>query len=194
MRIRDLPWRDRHAWALTGYLTLNSVVFYTALAWLAPSFVERGTSQTAAGWLLGLFTATQVLAALVMPAIAERTAARRTLFAALVSVVVCCVLLIGWRPATMTVLVVAVFGAALGGGFAVGLALLSEYAPDAPSSARLTAMAFSVTYLTAALGPLVAGALLDRFDSWELVFTLLAVVAVAQLATIPPLRRRVQIR
>ena len=71
------------------------------------------------------------------------------------------VLAVGWVPSTLTVLVVVLFGAALGGGFAMGLALLSEYAADGNASTRLTAMAFSVTYLTASLGPLVAGALLD---------------------------------
>ena len=42
----------------------------------------------------------------------------------------------------------------------MGLALLSEYAADGNASARLTAMAFSVTYLTASLGPLIAVAYL----------------------------------
>ena len=50
-------------------------------------------------------------------------------------------------------------------------------------------MAFSVTYLTASLGPLVAGALLDAYDSWAAVFALLALACVVQLATIPALRR-----
>jgi CP family cyanate transporter-like MFS transporter len=93
----------------------------------------------------------------------------------------------------MTLIVVAIQGAMLGAGFAMGLALLSEYAVDAAASARLTAMAFSITYLCAAMGPLIAGALLDRFDSWPLIFTLLAVVSLAQFATIPALRRGVHI-
>jgi cyanate permease len=88
---------------------------------------------------------------------------------------------------------VLVFGSALGAGFAMGLALLSEYAPTGDSSARLTAMAFSVTYLTAALGPIAAGAILDGLGSWTAVFTILAMLAVAQFATIPPLRRGISI-
>jgi cyanate permease len=103
------------------------------------------------------------------------------------------VALIGVAPQTATVVVVSVFGIALGGGFAMGLALLSEWAHDGPGSARLTAMAFSVTYLTASFGPLVAGALLDAYDSWPLVYALLALVCVAQLATIPAMRRDVRI-
>ena len=80
-----------------------------------------------------------------------------------------------------------------GAGVAMGLALLSEWAVDPSASARLTAMAFSVTYMTAALGPIIAGGLLDLFDSWQLTFSLLAVVALLQLATVPALRRGVRI-
>ncbi|MBK9741119.1 MAG: MFS transporter [Actinobacteria bacterium] len=194
VRLRELPWRDRRAWSLTAYLSINSVVFYTTLAWLAPTYVERGWSQETAGWYFGVFTASQVVAALLLPAIAERVPARRTLYAALVLVAVACVVLIGWAPDSGTVAVVSVFGAALGGSFAMGLALLSEFAGDAHGSARLTAMAFFGTYLLAAVGPFTAGVLMDTFDSWQLVYTLLAVVLLAQLVTIPALRRGVHVR
>ncbi len=193
VRVRDLPWRDRRAWSLTLYLTFNSIVFYTALAWLAPAYVDRGWSQESAGWLLGLFTASQVVAALVLPPLVERLPGRRAVYAVLVLVCAGTVLWIGWAPAVGTVLAVVLLGTALGGSFAVGLALLSEFTEDAAASARLTGMAFAVTYLTAALGPLTAGILMDSFDSWPLVYGLLAVVCLAQLATIPALRRGVRI-
>ena len=76
---------------------------------------------------------------------------------------------------------------------AMGLALLSEFAVDAHGSARLTAMAFFGTYLLAAIGPLAAGLLMDGFDSWALVYSLLATVLLMQLLTIPALRRGVKI-
>jgi MFS transporter, CP family, cyanate transporter len=193
VRVRQLPWRNRTAWALTGYLTMNSIVFYTALAWLAPAYVDRGWTQAQAGLLLGAFTASQVVGALFMPFVAERTPARRTLYAGLLAVVILALLAIAWAPDALPLLAVAVFGVALGGGFAMGLALLSEYGADGHASARLTAMAYSVTYLTASLGPFVAGALLDAFDSWPLVFGLLALACVAQLATVPLLKRGVRI-
>jgi CP family cyanate transporter-like MFS transporter len=191
--VRELPWRDRTAWALTAYLALNSVVFYTALAWLAPSFVERGWTRAEAGWLLGVFTVSEVGFALVMPLLAERSRAPRTIYAATIVFVVLPILMVAWLPSTLTWLALFVFGAALGGSFAMGLALLSEYAATPASSARLTAMAFSVTYVTAALGPLVAGAILDAIDSWPVIYTLLALAAAAQLATVPALRRGIRI-
>lgn len=193
VRIAQLPWRDRRAWSLTAYLLLNSVVFYTCLAWLAPSYVDRGWSEEGAGLLFGLFTASQIAGALVMPRMAEKLRAPRALYAATLAIVTVSVVLIGLVPELTPAVVVTVFGATLGGGFAMGLALLSQWAVDASASARLTAMAFSVTYLTASFGPLIAGVLLDAQGSWPVVFGLLTAVCLLQFATIPALRRGVRV-
>jgi CP family cyanate transporter-like MFS transporter len=72
--------------------------------------------------------------------------------------------------------------------------MLSESAADAASSARLTAMAFAVTYLLAAIGPTMAGALLDAAGSWELVYVVLAIVALTQIPVLLPLRKGTVIR
>ena len=81
----------------------------------------------------------------------------------------------------------------MSGVFAMLLGLLSEYSKDAAGAARLTAMAFFITYTVAAAGPLIAGVLLDHFDSWSMVFTILAGVAALQLLTVLPLRRNVHV-
>ncbi len=189
----SMPWRSRPAWAVTGFLLTNSVVFYTLLAWLAPSFVDRGWSQEDAGFLFGAFTVSQVFAALTMPSVAERVRARRVLYAGFIAVCIVGIVLIGVTSAHLAILWVVMVGFTLGGTFAMGLALLSEYAHDAHSSARLTAMAFFVTYSTAALGPIAAGALLDAGWAWSGVYALVAVVGTTQLLTVVPLRRGVKI-
>lgn len=192
--LRDMPWRSRPAWALTAFLTINSIVFYTLLAWLAPSFVDRGWTQEDAGFLFGVFTISQVAAALVMPSIAERMRARRTLFAAFI--VVCSLSLIPVSASTassVTVWVV-ILGFTLGGAFAMSLALLSEFAHDTHASTRLTAMAFFVTYVLASVGPIVAGSLLDIGISWQTLYLGIAVVLLTQLLTVIPLRRGTRIQ
>jgi CP family cyanate transporter-like MFS transporter len=193
VHVRDLPWRDRRAGALTLYLLLNSIVFYTALAWLAPSYVDRGQSQGSAGLLFGLFTASQILGALVMPSVAERVRWPRAVYAMSLGLVTASVVIIGVAPDLAPAAMVCVFGSMLGAVFAMGLALLSQWAVDAAASARLTAMAFSVTYLTASFGPLLAGLLLDLYGSWPTIYVLLAVVCLLQFATIPALRRGVRV-
>jgi CP family cyanate transporter-like MFS transporter len=73
------------------------------------------------------------------------------------------------------------------------LALLSEYGNDSAGSTRLTAMVFFVTYVVAALGPLVIGALIAATDSWPLVYAVLALLCLAQVAFVLPLRHNVRI-
>ncbi|CAB4954170.1 MAG: MFS transporter [Actinobacteria bacterium] len=187
--LRSLPWRDANAWALTTYLMLNSVVFYSAIAWLAPSYAERGWSLVDSGVLFGLFSTAQILAALLLPPLAQRMTARRTLLSATVVISTATLLAIGFAPDFMPIAVLMAFGLTHSGGFTIALAMLSEYSRDAASSARLTAMAFSVTFLVAALGPLISGAVLQWSGSWPLVYGLLALVCAGQLPPIIRLRR-----
>ena len=187
--LRALPWRQPLAWSLTAYLAINSLVFYTALAWIAPSLDERGWTSEEGGLLFGLFTASQIVAALLMPWLAQRLPGRRIAWAATVVITALCLLSLGFTPGFLTVVVLFLFGFTNAGGFTIGLSMLSEFSPDAPSASRLTAMAFAVTYLLAAIGPAVAGAILDAAGSWTLVYVVLTVIALLQLPALLPLRK-----
>lgn len=192
-RLRDLPWRSPVAWALTAFMALNSIVFYSALAWIAPSYAERGYAPEVAGLFFGAFTAAQIVGALVLPSLSHRLPHRQTLFIVSVAVSALAILLIGYAPDFAPPVVLALFGFTLSGSFAMALGLLSEYSVDAPASARLTAMAFFMTYTVAAFGPFAAGAIMDIADSWSLVFTLLAVVAILQGVATTQLRRDITV-
>ena len=189
VRLRDLPWRNPTARALTGFMMLNSIVFYSSLAWIAPSYQERGYSPGTAGVFFGIFTAGQVVSALLLPRWSHRTRYRRLLFSMTLLTCTLALIFIALAPTFAPVAVLVVYSFSLSGGFAMALGLLSQYASDATASARLTAMALSVTYTVAAFGPLLAGALMDAIDSWRMVFLVLASVTVLQLATVPWLKQ-----
>ena len=189
VRLAALPWRNATAWALTMFLALNSVIFYSTVAWLAASYDERGWDQAAGGGLFGVFTVAMVAAAFMLPPLADRLKYRRTLFVVVVLITTVALLLIGLAPEFMTVLALVIGGIGLGGTFALGLVLLSEYAENAAGAARLTAMAFFVSYSLAALGPLLTGVLLQVWDSWPLVYGFLAVVSLGQVIAALPLKR-----
>lgn len=189
VRLSALPWRNKTAWALTMFLALNSVIFYSTVAWLAASYDERGWDQAAGGGLFGLFTVAMVVAAFVLPPLADRTRFRRSMYSFVVVISSAALLLIGLAPGFLPALVLIVGGIGLGGTFALGLVLLSEYCADAAGAARLTAMAFFVSYALAALGPLLTGVILQVWDSWPLVFGFLAAVGLCQLLTVLPLKR-----
>ena len=162
VRIRELPWRNKIAWALALNMTFNSII-------------------------------SQVLAAFILGGMALRMKHRRTLFLTAIGLTSLALFAIAWLPDFAPWLTLLLFGFFLSGGFAMTLGLLSEYSRDYAGAARLTAMAFFITYTVAAAGPLIAGALLDFFDSWPLVFTVLGIAALLQLLTVLPLRRNVYV-
>jgi CP family cyanate transporter-like MFS transporter len=131
---------------------------------------------------------------LTLPWIAQRFPGRRILWTITVIVTTVCLLSLAFTPGLLTALVLFLFGFSNAGGFTIGLSMLSESAADSAASARLTAMAFAVTYLLAAIGPTVAGALLDAAGSWTLVYVVLAIVALTQIPVLLPLRKGTVIR
>lgn len=189
VRLRDLPWRDSTAWALTAFMSVNSVVFYSMLAWTAPSYAERGYTPETAGLFFGIFTGSGIIAALTLPAWSHRIQRRRTLFTATVVGCSASLVAIALVPTFAPPLILVALSFTLSGGFAMSLGLLSEYAADAAGSARLTAMAFTITYTSAAFSPFVMGAIMDAVDSWTLVFSLLAGITLLQLPAVFFLRR-----
>lgn len=189
VRLASLPWRNRAAWALTAYMAINSLVFYGALAWIAPSLDERGYTAAESGLLFGLFAASQIVGGLILPPLTQRMPGRRVVWVITIVITFVALVVFAVDPLLVTPLLLILFGMSNSGGFAIALGMLSEFVPDAAASARLTAMAFTVTYLVAALGPAIAGAILQVTNSWVLVFLVLAVAALAQLPAIIPLRK-----
>ena len=75
-RVR-LPWGSGVAWRVTLYMGSQSLLYYAALTWLSPLFVDAGWTAGRAGLLLGLFSFTQIFSALAVPALADRTGDHR---------------------------------------------------------------------------------------------------------------------
>jgi CP family cyanate transporter-like MFS transporter len=81
-------------------------------------------------------------------------------------------------PAAGTLVWVAAFGLAQGGGFALALTLIVLRSPTPLVAARLGGVAQCLGYLLAAVGPLVLGALYDGTGGWTWpLLLLLAAVA-----------------
>ncbi|MGZ4616310.1 MAG: MFS transporter [Actinomycetes bacterium] len=183
-----LPWRSATAWLLAAYLAMQSFGFYSQLAWISPSYEDRGWTARDAGLLLALWSIVQLVSGLGAPVLADRLRDRRPLVAAAVCATLVGLLGVTLAPGAAPVVWIALMGLGQGGGFALGLVKLVDYAPSPAASARLSALVFFISYSVASLGPLVFGALHDMTDSFTLPYTLLAGVAVVQLILVPRLR------
>ncbi|MEO7235789.1 MAG: MFS transporter [Lapillicoccus sp.] len=184
----QLPWRSRTAWLVSAYLAVQSWAFYSTLAWLAPSYTVLGWDSEHAGYLLSVFSAVQILAGLVVPAVTDRVTDLRTLLvpaglsgtAGLVGLMV--------APEAAPWLWSVLAGIGQGSSFALALVLLVRAAATPHASGGLSAMSFLVGYGLASFGPLAMGAVRDATGGFHVVWVSLVALMAAQLAVALTLR------
>ena len=64
---RQPVWRTAVAWQITGFMGLQSTVFYIAINWFPAILGEAGFSAAAAGWLLTLYQVAALLGGMAVP-------------------------------------------------------------------------------------------------------------------------------
>ena len=176
-------WRDRRAWAVTLFMGLQSLIFYTNGAWLPDILQSRaGASDATAGAYLALTMGMGIPVGFLTAALAARLDDQRPL--ALVAALFPAA---GWlgllvAPGTATVVWTLLLGIGAGVGFALVMALFLLRSRDVPHTSALSGMAQSVGYTLAALGPLLIGALHDVTGGWALPLALLSTLALPELA------------
>jgi CP family cyanate transporter-like MFS transporter len=184
-----LPWRSGLAWRVTLYTGLQSLLFYAALTWLSPLYQAHGWSAERAGLLLAVFSLSQLVATLGLPALADRTGDRRPWTALAVGACTAGLLVVAVAPLAAPWLAAGVIGFGAGGQFAMALTLLVDTAADPAASRRLSGMAFLVGYLLAAAGPAAVGILHDATGGFTAAFLALTVIGVVTLALGVSIRR-----
>ena len=182
-----LPWQSPTARLMAAFMALQSLGFYTQLAWIPPSYEAHGWSARDAGLLLALWSIVQLASGVGGPALADRVRDRRPLVAGAVLLTVLGTLGIAAVPTAAPWLWVTLMGLGQGAGFSLGLVKLVDYAPTPAASARLSAMVFLFSYSLASTGPFLFGAVRDATDSFAIPFGALVVVALVQLALTPRL-------
>jgi MFS transporter, CP family, cyanate transporter len=176
-----LPWRSRGAWLLAAFLSLQSMLAYGYLAWLAPAYESRGWSAASTGALLAVLHLAQLATALALPALADRGRDRRPVLVAAVGCTVAGALMLFAAPDVAPWLATTILGLGLGGGFSLALVLLADLSATPAAAGGLAAMTFLVCYSAASLAPVVVGALHDATGGYAVPFALLAAVACIEL-------------
>lgn len=184
-----LPWRSSTAWLITAFLTANSIVFYSLIAWLPAAYLDQGWSSGSAGLVLGVFNAWQLIGALILTVTLHRWSTDRRLLYALTCLMSAVGLVaVALVPDFWPWAVTSMLGLGLGAGFTLGLIQLAAHAATSMDSARLSALAFFVSFLVAAVGPAGVGTLHEHLGSFDVPFLLLAATILTQLFVAVKLR------
>jgi CP family cyanate transporter-like MFS transporter len=187
-RRTPLPYRSRTTWLLAAYLALQSVTFYSQIAWIPTAYESHGWTPRDAGLLLSLWSIAQLVTGVTAPALADRVRDRRPLIAVAVGCNLAGLAGIAFAPEGAPVLWVVLMAFGQGGGFSLGLVKLVDYAPTPAASARLSALVFLVSYSTASLGPFLFGAVHDATGAFTAPFAALFAIAAVQMTLVPRLR------
>jgi CP family cyanate transporter-like MFS transporter len=179
-----LPWRHPTAWLIAAYLAVQSWQFYSSLAWIAPSYVARGWDPTTAGYLLSAFGAAQLVSGLLGPVLTDRIHDHRVLLMPAAGLGLVGMLALLLAPDAAAWLWVIVLGLGQGAAFSLALVLLVDYAETPAGSGRLTAMTFFVSYTIASFGPTVTGALRDLTGDFTVIWLLMAMMMLVQIALV----------
>lgn len=177
-----LPWRSVPAWLGTVFMGTQSLLFYGTLAWLAAVYTRLGLSTAHAGLLLALFSATQIVTAFAMPALAHRYGHTPLWTAASVGLTTVGLVLVALAPqpfAAAPWVWASLLGLGMGGNLSLALTIVTDLAPTPREASAYTGMAFLVGYLLAAAGPVALGRLTDLTGGYRASFLVLAAVGVA---------------
>jgi CP family cyanate transporter-like MFS transporter len=176
-----IPWHSPLAWQVSVFMGLQSLGFYSTIAWLPSIVHDHGVGEAAAGWQLFLFQIVGLVSSSALPVLARRWTDQRLLAAAASAIVALGFALLAVAP---QLAVVSSVLTGLGGGACLVLALTfqGQRAADASQAAALASMAQSVGYLVAAVGPLLLGALHELTGGWTLPLLLLVALTLAQAA------------
>ena len=176
-----LPWRSATAWLLSGFLVVQSWQFYSALAWLSPTYEAQGWDPAQAGLLTSALTGIQLVSGLLAPALLDRVRDGRGLLLGATALTGIGLGGIWLAPDLAPWVWAVVLGLGQGACFALALGLVVRFSVTPRDSARLTAMGFLLGYTVASAGPATMGLALDLTGSPTVLWGLLVGIVVPQL-------------
>jgi CP family cyanate transporter-like MFS transporter len=173
-------WRSSLAWAMAGFFGLQSLIFFSLIAWFVQIYRDHGVSAGYAGGLLGLLTLVAIPASFAFSRLASDTRSCRVAVIVLPALYLIGFAGIRFFPLGAAPLWAVLLGLA-GGAFPLSLTLIGLRARTPAGAASLSGFTQGLGYLIAVLGPFAVGALYDWRHSWDVSLVLLAAIAVPML-------------
>jgi CP family cyanate transporter-like MFS transporter len=172
-------WRDPLAWRVTLFMSFQSAVFYTGLAWFPPILRARGLDPGEAGLVVSISILVQLASSFAAPPLAMLGRDQRP--AVIASEILMAVGVMGllfapiwsvWGWAVIT-------GLGQGALFALALTMIVLRSRDSHVAAQLSSMVQSVGYTVASGAALVAGLLYGTSGGREALGALLIALLLA---------------
>lgn len=172
-------YRSKMTWWVTLYMGVQSMMFYSFIAWLSPMLQTKGYSDVVSGYLLSVYVIMGMAGSAMLPFIMKKNKDQSVtgiLLGALYLAGMVCMLLAGYFAALIAGILLC--GFCSGTCVSFSMALFGLHTSNGQSASRLSAVAQSAGYLVAAIGPVALGKLFDLTASWIVPLSILVMAAV----------------
>ncbi|WP_319783851.1 MFS transporter [Oceanisphaera sp. IT1-181] len=181
--VRVSLWRDKIAWSITFYMGLQSFYFYSMATWLPKILLENGLDAHQAGTATAFINLVSIPFNLFVPILAAKMANQRLLVVGTFMVSFIGIAGLWWQPNAAPLLWASFIGMGCGSALSLALSFFVLRAENTAQATALSAMAQSIGYLLAALGPVSLGLMRDISGHWQWALLLLLVLQLGQLAS-----------
>ena len=180
--VKTSIWKSKLAWFVTLFMGVQSLLFYSLVAWLPTIITSKGMTDGFAGSMATLFQLMAIPATLLIPTLCDRFKDQRILVLATCAVYAAgmALFLLGASAAVLIAAVV-LMAIGMGGSISLSIAFISLRSPSPARASQLSGMSQSAGYLLAAVGPVLTGAIYDALQSWTVPITMF-IVLIAVLA------------
>lgn len=172
-------WANKTAWFVTIFMGIQSLLFYSMVAWLPTIVISKGFEDSFAGTIALIYQLVAIPATLLIPFLCDKFKHQKHLVS-----LTCCIYLAGMMLFLVTssaltmVLSILLISLGMGGSISLSIAFISLRSPHAQKASELSGMSQSVGYLLAAIGPTLMGAIYDASHSWSIPIIIFIVLIV----------------
>ncbi|MGK9045508.1 CynX/NimT family MFS transporter [Mammaliicoccus vitulinus] len=166
------------AWVVALTMAMQSMVFYTVIAWMPTILVDKGFSPTTAGFLLMLNQFSQLPLTFIFPIIASKMQNQKLLVTIVSMLFVLGFSLLFSQSYIVLVIGIIIAGFGMGSGFSLCMTFFSIRARTNAGSMSLSGFGQSIGYFIAAIGPFLIGFLHDLLGGWDVGIISLIVISV----------------
>ena len=162
-------WKSPLAWWVTLFMGIQSLLFYSQVAWLPTIVTSKGMTTGFAGNMALMFQLMAIPATLLIPTISDRFKDQKglVLITCLIYATGMTLFLIG-QSEVMIIIAVILLAIGMGGSISLSIAFISMRSPNPSRASELSGMSQSAGYLLAAVGPIMAGGIFDATGSWTI--------------------------
>ncbi len=166
------------AWVVALTMAMQSMVFYTVIAWMPTILIDKGLSPTAAGYLLMLNQFSQVPMTFIFPIIASKMQNQKLLVTIVSMLFILGFSLLFSQSYIVLIVGIIIAGFGMGAGFSLCMTFFSIRARTNVGSMSLSGFGQSVGYFIAAIGPFLIGFLHDLLGGWDIGIISLIIISV----------------